>query len=193
MVYFSRYWLGSNESEINQFYGDGSQYRLRRIHHNSSLHTQNEWIKLTVVSIYWSVTLAFHSKFIWKIQWFFFSFFFPMLCLWCIGLSFGFGLWWCLCVCSSKFLSESISFVSQCVRIELKHRQIVVRLKQIYEFTDWESVTHTHLRRIKNTHTRSIMHLYTARIQQQMEAVATANRITNIWCDRTRVACQNRI
>lgn len=98
-----------------------------------------------------------------------------------------------VCVFMSKFLSESISFVSQCVRIELKHRQIVVRLKQIYEFADWESVTHTHLRRIKNTHTRSIMHLYTARIQQQMEAVATANQITNIWCDRTRVACQNRI
>lgn len=87
---YSRCWLGRMKVKWINRICDGSQCSLARTHQNSSLTHEIYESKLTFVSIYWSATLAFHRKFVWKIHTaFFFSFpvfvlvcpFSPYLCI----------------------------------------------------------------------------------------------------------------
>lgn len=147
------------KSIVYELCDDGSPYMVyvlwyiwlweRRTHSIILLvtHTRNQWIKLTVVSIYWSATLAFHRKFIWKILHF--------------SSPFADG---CMCMCESVYLFVLLFPHRRCyvymyafalVRFYLFPVSMCPGQAKVaisggaIETTAYRLVTHTHLRHVK--------------------------------------------
>lgn len=118
--------------------------------------------------------------------------FFPMLCLWCIGLSFGYGCDGVCCVCWSSCPNLSLS----CQNVS-GFSWSIGKLwcdwnKYMSLLTENRSPTRIYVE--SKTHIHGMLCIYIRHAYNNtMKAMATANQITNIWCDRIRVACQNRI
>lgn len=111
-------------------------------------------MKLTVVSIYWSETLAFYRKFMWKTQCF--SSPFPT------RMRFSFFASMVVCV----LLFASVSFQFYTIWKWLERRQMMRRCTKNTSVGE-ELVTLTHLRRIKYTYYHSNRHVNVVMVQNK--------------------------